>query len=837
MSTDVRAYLMLGHAGKSWQISVHRTLEELSAHWALRDDPETTLGILHVGFGRPPTRHFDPFVSLFSGKLLLTASAKYSLPVDFKSSSTPIGNVEGLPIYLATRGWGYLIEGDDAPVFEPTKAEPVFQDWVAQFVARHPTSRSVLSSLSIFDDATYLLNEGELEFDLRRALGQKRFESLFRDEWNDPCAFAKASPPWLRSRSFHSMDLSVRARNGLVNADIQTVEDLAYLSTAQLRELRGFGTKSIEDVLTALELALEEGPHTNDIKMQVASNVELLQAIRESLMQFCERDRDIIRRRMGLDYPAQTLQEIADIYSLTRERVRQIENRSAAKLKRLEYWDDLLIKKISGLLKDRRFPLPVVAIEAVDPWFTDVGKFPHALAYVLENLCDEAAHVLTVDATEYLAFLDQSGWEDMLRSAQKILAGAVDQHWTEDQARSFVWSLLPENVGEFRELLWQKASAICHFAVRADGVSVLSSYGKSADNIVAAILDESPNPIHFSQIAELASKRAGKPFEVRKAHIAASSVGLLMGRGIFGRDRHLPITQNEMCDLANEAEEIVFEGHPGRQWHTSEILSSVVERGSHFGGVVDKFVLDISLERSAVLIKLGRMIWVAKNETTAFASARIEIRQAILSMVRDAGRPLKAAEIHERISSIRGLNDHFQIIPFDPLIRVGPGLWGLNDRDVSIKRADQPTFQNALVEILKEWGRGIHLTELKSLLANVKGASANAIFSIACLDPRLRVSASQYIFLDEWGGPRRESLSEAISSILESASGPLQFDNVAMLVSQRVGRDIERTAVSTGLRLADAIFDPVTECWRNADKNDSDWPDLEDCTPVAMASK
>ena len=129
-------------------------------------------------------------------------------------------------------------------------------------------------------------------------------------------------------------------------------------------------------------------------------------------------------------------------------------------------------------------------------------------------------------------------------------------------------------------------------------------------------------------------------------------------------------------------------------------------------------------------------------------------------MLQVAERPLKAADIYQRLITIRSLNDHFQIVPYDPSIRVGPSLWGLNDRDVTIKRADQPRFREALIEILNQWRRGIHLTELESLISTINGVTANSLFSIACLDSRLRVSSSQYIYLDEWDGPRRESLSE-----------------------------------------------------------------------------
>ena len=361
----------------------------------------------------------------------------------------------------------------------------------------------------------------------------------------------------------------------------------------------------------------------HDIKMEFASNTDLLPAIRQSLLQYRERDRDIIQRRMGLDRPAQTLQQIADIYSLTREGVRKIANRLVTKLKRLEYRDDLLVRKLEELMHDRQYPLPTLGVEAIDPWFKGVGEYPSILQYVLENLCDDAANIISIDGVKYIAFLDQNCWDNILKSAQQILIGGADQHWTEYNCQSVVAWLLPENMRDLRQILWEKASANCNFAMSADGVRVLSSFGKAAEQVVAAILDESPHPIHFTKIAELAANRTGRAIDVRRAHNAAAAVGLLFGRGICGTDGHLPINQIQIMELAAEAEEIVSDGASDRQWHTSEILSSLIEKGSHLGDLFGKFVIDISLQRSGVLLKLGRMMWTARSEREDSSSSRI----------------------------------------------------------------------------------------------------------------------------------------------------------------------------------------------------------------------
>ncbi len=59
------------------------------------------------------------------------------------------------------------------------------------------------------------------------------------------------------SKSIEELDLSARTANALVNNDIRTVHDLVTLSEQELRELKGFGSKALDEVkdkLAELEL-------------------------------------------------------------------------------------------------------------------------------------------------------------------------------------------------------------------------------------------------------------------------------------------------------------------------------------------------------------------------------------------------------------------------------------------------------------------------------------------------------------------------------------------------------------------------------------------------------
>ncbi|MDD2680927.1 MAG: sigma factor-like helix-turn-helix DNA-binding protein [Patescibacteria group bacterium] len=97
--------------------------------------------------------------------------------------------------------------------------------------------------------------------------------------------------------------------------------------------------------------------------------IQIVNSIFSDLM---ERERDILTRRFGLDgNKNETLEKIGQMHKLTRERVRQIENASIKKIKRLESLSDSLstlkgvvshlLKEHGGLLR-RDFLLDILSV-------------------------------------------------------------------------------------------------------------------------------------------------------------------------------------------------------------------------------------------------------------------------------------------------------------------------------------------------------------------------------------------------------------------------------------------------------------------------------------------
>ena len=813
MKAPLRAFLMMRSTDGTWTVTVCRDLGAVMSAWKMRKEQDRDVAVLHVGFDRPPSQSFDGIADAHPGCMLLTAAAKHVLPNSFITSTAPIGATESAEIFIGLQGWGYSLEDPTARAdrFEPPRTDTKPQGWVASFLNEYPSDAETLSAHGIFDEASYLAGESGLERSTRHRSGVFRAHHLIGANCEDPCTLARAAPPWLADRELASLGLPVRADNVYRVSGIETVCDLADWSPEALLDQQNFGRKSLRDTLQALTAALNDGPLRTAMTEAAPESGHLLTDVRRSLLTFSDRERDVLVRRLGFETPPETLQEVADDYGITRERIRQIEARATKKWIRESFWDDIIKQKISRLLIGRNFPLPVAGVEAIDGWFEGVSGQRVFFRNLVQTICSDGIHVVSVDGVDYLSLMTQETWEHTVSEASALLSSGAGREWSEDYARSLVHGLLPDTAKEFGTLLWDKASRLCHFSVADDGSRILTSYGRSADQLVEAILAESDTPLHYTEIAERARIRDGRGLDARRAHSAAANVGFLFARGTYGLTRHVPLSDEQMSQIRSEAEDIVCSEAPGRQWHSSEILSEISERMDSGFNSLDKYVLDIALAGSEMLRPLGKMTWVAASAGTDDQS-RIDVHQAVVAIVQAAGHPLSTSEIKERLTAVRGVNEFFQISPIDPLIRIQSGVWGINDRDVSVSREEQQQLVDQLVQFLNQKQSGIHASELPEILL-LQDCSSDVLLSIALQDKRLKITQGRYVYLPEWESPRRETIGHAVSVVLKDAAGPLTLERIATSVENRIGRKIGKPVISDVLQALEAQFDETARTW------------------------
>lgn len=796
MSNSLRAFLMVRSQGGEWEIAVEHTLEELVRAWEARSDALAT-GVVHCGFVRRVARSFEALACDHPGRVLLTPGGRFALPPEFRSSEHPIGYVEDEAVYLGLEGWGYRA---DDPRPRVPQSNVRMSDWLVLYAADHPDDVAELQALGIYDDQSYFEFEAELPLDLRSRLGMYRSSNKCPTR-DDPCELAKAAPPWLLDRLLEELGLTVRLSNVFHRQRITTVDDLATYSLDQMLKFANFGRTSVRDLNVILERALSAGVQTAEARANEIVDRPLLDLIDATLLHLPTREEDILRRRMGWSGSPQTLAEIGDSYGVTRERIRQVEAKTIKKITREEYWDDVLASKIRALLFARQFPLPLAGVEAIDPWFSRFATKPATVEYILTNMCIGQVGIISIDGLQYLSFMKADEWSALVRSARQLLESGTEQGWSRERCRQLVCGLLPDHSREFSSVLWEKASSLCHFAGDGDE-GILISFGRGAEALILAILEEAHRPLHYSEIATIATDRAGREIDERRAHSAAAQVGYLLGRGTFGTERHFGFQRNEMMEMAEEASSIVNDGPPARQWHASELAAALAENAEWGNQAPNKYVIDAALRLYSSLKGLGRMVWV--QEDAAADSARVDLRQAVISTLQQAGGPLTRTELHQRLVAIRGINEGWNFVVGDPVIRLGAGLWGINDRDVPIKRADQAGFQQKIIQELEARGHGLHASEIA--YPDIVGFSPRMLLSLATLDQRVNVSAGQYLYLRAWGNPRRTTITEACREVLKQGS-PLSFEKLYYAVVELVGRVCSRSDVSSALQGIEAQLD------------------------------
>jgi len=820
--SPLRAYYIELSSNDEWKVQVCRSLSEALSAWSSRDDQLSSTGILHIGFDRPTSQTFYEVAKAFPGRMLLTDAAKYALPSTYVSSRSPVGIAESHDVFLALQGWGYSDEdpskdenGNDLNDAAPT--EYVAREWIALFLREHPVYKDRLQNANIYDDATYLESEKLLNRDSRHKIGMFRCHYFIGAKFDDPCEFARCAPPWLADRAIANLELSVRSRNALHRLDARTVQDLSRLSSNELLQQKNVGQKSIRDILTGLRTALDEGPAPDVVHQmdtgpgQLLQDTEsLLSRIRSSLMQFKERDRDILVCRLGFGTRRRTLEELAKSYDVTRERIRQIEKRAIEKWMRVSLWDDILQHKVGYMLAGRSFPLPVAGIEALDPWFEGLSAHVEFFARAVEIICKGRIHVIEVEGIHYISTIDQETWNSTVKEGSRLLALGAERHWEEEYARSLVQGLLPDKSKEFREMLWDICSVNCYFTVSPDGVRELSGFGNKTKDLVSTVLESSETPLHFKEIAQRVGSLKREDLDVRTIHKLAADLGHLFGPGTYGLDKHLPVTQEQMQRILTEAEEIIAVQAPGKQWHSSELLGEISERLDDEAKNLDKYVLGVILKKSQIVIPLGKMTWALAQPSAT--QPRVDIYQAILSILKGAGRPLSTAEIKERLTAVRGINEVFQIQPTEDLVRIESGKWGLADRDLPLSRSEMQGRLNELAQLLEERNTGLHTSEVPDLI-DLQECPAEALFSMAAQDPRLRISQGRYVYLEEWGTPRRKSVAEAVADVIAYEVQPLTIEQIRSEVEAQLQRHCKPLAVSTALRNQGAVYDPSSRKW------------------------
>jgi hypothetical protein len=872
----LRAFLFSCGTSGEWISSTFRELEPLleATQNALAVDPSASAAI-HIGFWRPETSKVAELSRRWGGTLLLSDAAIGALPPPLSISHASAGEVDGLSFRLALDGFGYKIDDPSPglpkkrPTIHPSAADGSFvpRGWVEHLIAEKPEIEPSLRSAGIWDEESYHERESLLSTDERLTLALNRFRMVVGIEPNKNNILDNlhACPNWFLDDEIRFLKMTVRTRNVCTAHNLTTFGDLAAKGYRGLLKLPNMGQGSVHALGILLWETLINGdalkrkkwqnsvapndephyvrvPETIDSKPAAAPSAarisepnsestsvpaieNIFDGFRVAAQDLTDQDRYIWGARLGFRCKQQTLKVTAEQIRVTPERVRQIELKIYRKVGRNSFWK-LLKGKISQHLDDRTSPLLLNGISALDPWFKGVDELKVPLKEVFNHVLNDEFSILDLDEMPVLTRLPLKQWERAVSTGKALLRGMVEQHVSEDYARLQIGALLTDRGKELRDELWAAVRPFALLAVSPDGKSMLVGYGRSAEMIVLAVLQSAGQPLHYEEIYRRAKLISDKEYDERRIHNASQCAAVLYNRGTYGLLSHCPLTPKELALIEAEVEDIAGGADPSKQWHTSELLDELLERGFDFEGKLTKYIINIALTNSKTFSNMRRMIWGYKEAWQATAASRLDMRQAVMSLLEEAGRPLSTLEIRERLEGDRGVNDHFQIHPQGNLIRMGTGLWGLADRDV--KLTDPQALLDHLVNHLQTTQEGIHSSEVTEILGGIDEGDAQALLGLI-KQKGMRRDRAQYVYLSSWSDARRIWPARAIEQTLDEHPEGMTIEQVRLEVKRLTKRELNGVFIGHMLcHTEGAIYNPHTELWQRKISDDGDIEDEEE---------
>lgn len=218
-----------------------------------------------------------------------------------------------------------------------------------------------------------------------------------------------------------ALEIPPGLRGRLEARGLHTLGDLASWSRAKLLDVPGIGPRTLQ------KLPLRATKSLDELAAEyVDADRPLLGTLLRAIDELEAKRRVVIRARCGLEGPTPSLADIGVTLGLSRERVRQLEERAIASL-RERAWAKHAERRVEVALTDG--PVPFAFLSG-DPWWATATENPAVVAFIVERVLDELAHVVSFDGAHWLSRHSGADLEDtwtlLLRAAEQLVMPASE---------------------------------------------------------------------------------------------------------------------------------------------------------------------------------------------------------------------------------------------------------------------------------------------------------------------------------------------------------------------------------------------------------------------------
>ena len=848
----IKIYLSIIDSENKWLTKIYLDFDEVVENLLDLFSNKKCLAIIHIGFNKQEKKYLDSVKSCFISGLLISEEAINHLAKEIETSCVGIHYCN---MHIVRKGWNHSFTYEEIAnkcTVIVKKEESIIKnrrtkDWLLNLINTDKDLVDVMQKLNIFNDREYLKYEACLDDSNRRKAGISRMNILSgaNISIDNIIMFLKYAPPWILLRNIENCGFSNRIMNSFHINKIITINDIISLGEGVL-SFKSLGKKSYAELKERLYILLTKeaiylSAHNNSGSKQNINNIyfnrfdkidnfdnllnkevrlyPIKNMIENTFKILTERERKVLEFRMGIHQKALTLLEIGEILNVTRERIRQIEKRAMDKCITFQYWLKKASTFIEELLSGRKQALYLSSLAIENSWFEGCEVFCQFIEYLLRAYKSQKFNIIEIDGNYAISKIDQNTFEYLHTSLIKELRSLIGNGIEVSYAKDVITVSTPEKYGDISEILWDTIRKESIIRKNQNGVEILLAVNNNLTDFVITTLNESESPMHYKEITAKISKDKGLIVNERRVHNIATSLAYLFDRGIYGLRKHLLLNEYEIEKIKCTAEDLICSS--SRQWHCSEIAEEIKESGLLPYDKVNSHIVDIVLKIASTEIEdLGRLVWQQKSNLREIGQARIDIQQAIVSILQDNGKPMSNSEIIERIQKDRGVSANIQIFSRYPVIKIDESLWGLIDRDLPFSTDITNFIVNTIAEKLNEIQIGIHLSEIYSKcpeLESIENTGINPLLiaSIGTAKGIYKMDIANYIYIPTWEGSRRPTLRNATKEVLSKyGKSGIDFNNLKREVQEKISRNISSQVLSGSLNaIESAVYNPESEIW------------------------
>lgn len=493
-------------------------------------------------------------------------------------------------------------------------------------------------------------------------------------------------------------EFSVRTNNVFAAQNCQNIGELISLTEFDLLNMPNFGRGSLREVIEfldgyGLKLATDTDKLATDtergrsnraatldgyslnLKNSAYGEYEIPETMIKNFIQatasFNDRERNVIFLRAE----TQTLEEIAQVYEVTRARIGQIEAKAFHRLRHpasrwmADYWSD----KLDRIFDRSILPVTVDYIASVDECFFCSKSEKNLLGYLITNCCWGKFQFVVFNGDKFVSRISQNTLNEAELFIKNLVAKCLGKSQLEIE--SLAKNLVHSDGHEFVSLLVSDALKYSIFEEK-DGEEVLSTYSerRSGYSVAQHIMRNTENPLKNEEIEHIL-KTQFPDMNMRNVLNRFQDLEDVfpLRHGVWAKIKHLGFSDYELGRLKDEIQRAVA-SIDKVQFHSQDILAILLNSGSELSGRLDGFKLAGLIRNFRLATYLGRSSFTKDQKSTS----RLLLHDIVVSVLRESGQPLKTSKIRDQVRKVRGTEEHFQVNARPPIVALGKGYFALD---------------------------------------------------------------------------------------------------------------------------------------------------------------